>query len=281
MSADRLSPAGGDGAGMNDFGMGYAGLRCHVRSAAPIGLIEVAGVLRLSTVPRLREAVLKVISEDPEAIVLDLGELEAIENGLSLVAFSTLGQLVSDHNAGELVLAVPSIRVRVALQRQSSLFVRVFATRAQALLAARMGVAPRVVRRELPAVPQAPRLARCLVQDVCARWQLGDELREQAQIVVTELVSNAVEHAGGGIELAITVGRCVLRLEVADDNSDVLPNPLDPPTGARQGHGLRLVAKLASHCGGMATSRGKTMWADLVLCSRWRMAIPGSAPLDE
>ncbi|MGH4025207.1 MAG: ATP-binding protein [Pseudonocardiaceae bacterium] len=92
---------------------------------------------------------------------------------------------------------------------------------------------------------------------------MSTELREQAQVVVTELVSNAVEHAGGGIELTVTIRRHVLRLEVSDA-SDVLPYPLECAVDTLRGHGLRLVAGLTDHWGCKATPNGKIVWADLV-----------------
>lgn len=248
---------------MSSAGAGKTGLRCAVRRTSLIGLIEVTGVLRLGTVARLREAVLKVIPEGPVAIVLDLSGVEAVEDELSLVVFSTLGRLVADRAQGELILAAPSVRLRVALQRAAPIFVRVFATRAEAWLAAEHDASPRRVSAQLPATTQAPQFARRLVKQMCTRWELGAKFCERAQLVVTELVTNAVKHAPGDIELSITVRRYVLRLEVGDHNT-VLP-PAPKPSDTVGGHGLWLVAELASHWGTRPTARGKIIWADLVL----------------
>ncbi|MGH4024568.1 MAG: ATP-binding protein [Pseudonocardiaceae bacterium] len=79
----------------------------------------------------------------------------------------------------------------------------------------------------------------------------------------TELVTNAIKHGAGDIELSITVRRYVLRLEVSD-HSTVLPRA-PKPSDTVGGHGLWLVAELASHWGARPTARGKTIWADLVL----------------
>ncbi|MGH4024569.1 MAG: STAS domain-containing protein [Pseudonocardiaceae bacterium] len=158
---------------MSSAGAGKTGLRCDVRRTSLIGLIEVTGVLRLGTVARLREAVLKVLPEGPAAIVLDLTGVEAVEDELSLVVFSTLGRLVADRAQSELILAAPSLRLRVALQRAAPIFVRVFATRAEAWLAAERDVSPRRVSAQLPATAQAPQFARRLVNEVCARWELA------------------------------------------------------------------------------------------------------------
>lgn len=257
--------------------MGGTGLRCHVRRTSLIGVIEVAGVLRLDTVARLREAVLKVLAEEPEAVVLDLGGVEAVEEP-SLVMFSMLGRLVVDRADSELVLAAPSLRLRVALQRaSSSMFVRVFATRAEACLAAEQGASRRQVSERLPATPHAPQFARRIVDEVCARWHLDSELRERAELVVTELVTNAVQHAGGGgIDLVVAVRRPMLRVEVGDDNR-LLPCPVP----ARPSGGLYLVDRLASQWGSKRTTRGKVIWAELMIdAAGWAVPVRTGPEVD-
>ncbi|MGH4024149.1 MAG: ATP-binding protein, partial [Pseudonocardiaceae bacterium] len=259
--------AGADGCGgvdMSGAGPGGPALWCAVRRTSLISLVDVTGVLRLDTVPRLREAVLKAVAEDPEAIVLDLTGVEAVEDELSLVVFSTLGRLVTDRLGSELLLAAPDIRLRVALQRAAPLFVQVFATHAEAWFAAEHGASGRRVGVQLPATRHAPRLARHLVDEMCARWKLRDELRQRAQVVVTELVTNAVKYVGGHLELVITVRRYVLRLEVSD-HSTVLPHPREASPAATGGRGLPLVSRLVDNWGIRPTTGGKTIWADLVL----------------
>ena len=81
---------------------------------------------------------------------------------------------------------------------------------------------------------------------------------------------------------AIVLDLAEMEALVADD-SNVLPLPLEPPVGAPWGRGLRLVAGLSSNWGGKATTRGKTMWADLVINSRGlgiqrRASMPMSEP---
>lgn len=263
---------------MNSADMDSAQLRCHVRGTSEvIGLIEVVGVLRLDTVPRLRKAVSKVLTDGPETIVLDLNGIEAVEDMLALVVFSTLGRLVADWAEGELILAAPHAPLREALERAAPLFVRVFATRAAAWHAAQHGACRRRVSAQLPATPAAPQRARRLVEDVCTRWQLGGTLRERAQRVVTELVINAAEHTSDSIELIITVRRYVLRLEV-NNHPTALPHPPDSPSDALGSHGLHLVAHLASHWGSKPTTHGKTTWADLIINPTHRKTTTNQQP---
>jgi anti-anti-sigma regulatory factor len=193
-----------------------APLRCHVRGTSElIGEIDVVGALRLDTVPGLRKAVSKVLADGPETIVLDLNGVDAVEETLALVVFSTLGRLIADWAEGELILIAPHGPLQEILERAAPLFVRVFTTRSAGWHAAQQGTHRRRVHEQLTATPYAPRRARRLVDDVCTRWRLADTLRERAQTVATELVINAIDHTRNNIELTITVRRHVLRIEVS------------------------------------------------------------------
>ncbi|MEV6605865.1 ATP-binding protein [Kutzneria sp. NPDC051319] len=84
----------------------------------------------------------------------------------------------------------------------------------------------------------------------------GDGLLGMAQLVLTELVTNAYQHASGPYEVIL---RCLpdrVRIEVAD-RSTALPH----------GHhyGLRLVEALALRWGVAARPAGKIVWAELLV----------------
>lgn len=241
--------------------MSGAPIQCQVRLTCPIGLIEVVGSLRQETTPHLREAVRKTLIDRPDAIVLDLAGLDDIEN-LNAAVFPALGHVVAGAD-GELLLAVASPGVRDVLHRARPLFVRVFDTCDQAIAAATRAPARRRVTRQLPADQHAGRTARRVLDEVCRRWELP-LLRDPALLIVTELATNAVQYAGGPVELCVTVRHRVLRIEISD-GSTVLPVAVEPAPGVRPGHGLRLVDSLASHWGVLRTRWGKTVWADLVI----------------
>ena len=69
-----------------------------------------------------------------------------------------------------------------------------------------------------------------------------------ARLLVTELVSNAVLHAGGTVLLAVARDRDGLRVEVIDE-SPYLPVLLQSRSLSEHGNGLRLVAALATSWG--------------------------------
>ncbi len=89
---------------------------------------------------------------------------------------------------------------------------------------------------------------------------LGSELEERASLVVTELATNAVLHAGGLVSVRIWYDSNRLRLEVADA-SGTLPEPGTP--GNMSGRGLQIVIALADAWGAVPRPGGKVVWAEL------------------
>ncbi|MBB5956853.1 two-component sensor histidine kinase [Saccharothrix tamanrassetensis] len=95
-----------------------------------------------------------------------------------------------------------------------------------------------------------------------ATWGVSPDVAEDAALVVTELVSNAVDHATGPLEL--TVSRTVqgIRIDVADQ-SPAMPQPRPVQVDSARGRGLIIVAALSRDWGTTPTTRGKTVWAEL------------------
>jgi anti-sigma regulatory factor (Ser/Thr protein kinase) len=94
----------------------------------------------------------------------------------------------------------------------------------------------------------APRFARRYARRVAT--SLGEERSEDAVLLVSELVTNAVKYGGEGpIELAIDRAGEHLRFAVRDKGG---PGPLPEirePGSAGGGHGLRLVDTIADRWG--------------------------------
>jgi Histidine kinase-like ATPase domain len=105
----------------------------------------------------------------------------------------------------------------------------------------------------------SPRRARVLLRHACLDWALGDAY-DDAALVVTELVANAVRHAGTPCRLTITLDADGLCLAVRDQGP-VHPGLLDAGDPRRCGAGLRVVTTL-TQCWGVAPHAvGKTVWA--------------------
>jgi anti-sigma regulatory factor (Ser/Thr protein kinase) len=92
----------------------------------------------------------------------------------------------------------------------------------------------------------------------------GEDVRDTAELLTSELVTNALLHAG--TDLTVHVERChedgTVRIAV-DDGSDHAPCVGEPDAGALGGRGLPLVASLASRWGWELMPFGKRVWFEV------------------
>ncbi|WP_435246430.1 ATP-binding protein [Streptomyces sp. NRRL F-5630] len=114
----------------------------------------------------------------------------------------------------------------------------------------------------LPRVEASARPARRLIQHALTAWGL-DALAPDAQLLVTEMAANAVQH-GHGTALSLTVARLDdgVRVTVADA-SRALPVLRHPADDAEHGRGLLLVAATATRWGTDPHTWGKEVWAEV------------------
>jgi anti-sigma regulatory factor (Ser/Thr protein kinase) len=107
------------------------------------------------------------------------------------------------------------------------------------------------VSLELPATSHAPARAREAVRQAAERSGVEDDDRWRAEMIVTELVSNAVRHGPGGpVELAIETGGNGMRGEVADPGPGIHRYSLARRRPTEEGgRGLFLVDALSDSWG--------------------------------
>ncbi|MCI0384207.1 anti-sigma regulatory factor [Streptomyces sp. CNQ085] len=123
----------------------------------------------------------------------------------------------------------------------------------------------------LPAIGASVAEARRRVLARLTDWGIGTMIREDVQLVVSELFTNAVRHTDServDCELRVTDAR--LRLTVTDQGGGPAGRPagVRPETGGAEGEngrGLLLVSALADAWGvrPCADGRGHTVWAEL------------------
>lgn len=121
---------------------------------------------------------------------------------------------------------------------------------------------PRLRRAHLclPAQPDSPAAARRLVADRCRSWGRPGAV-ERATVVTSELVSNAVEHAGTELDVTLVEQAGAVRVSVRDRAAD-RPDPAgDGNLLAERGRGIPIVAALAADWGFLNVGDGKTIWA--------------------
>ncbi|MDX3746349.1 SpoIIE family protein phosphatase [Streptomyces sp. AK08-02] len=137
-----------------------------------------------------------------------------------------------------------------------------------ALLMARLsGIEPDDVAewRLAPTPPEVGR-ARAVVREQLHEWGLA-RLVDNAELLVDELVTNAVRHSHGRpLELRLVRGETLL-CEV-DDDDHTLPTLLSAEPTAEFGRGLSVVSTLAREWGASRTGTGKTVWFELTLPRR-------------
>ncbi|MBQ1093468.1 ATP-binding SpoIIE family protein phosphatase [Streptomyces sp. B93] len=131
-----------------------------------------------------------------------------------------------------------------------------------ALLAARFdGIAPSdVAYWYLDPEEMAPGKARRLARRALARWGL-EELTDSVELLVSEVVTNAVRYASRPITLRL-LRTDVLRCEVGDDVPQ-LPRLRQARATDEGGRGLYLVNRLARRWGATRLSTGKVVWFEL------------------
>ena len=118
----------------------------------------------------------------------------------------------------------------------------------------------------VPADQTATRAARALVRDLCATASVSPQAAETAVLLVTELVSNAIQHGGGSAVVEADVDRTRLRVAVADSDPR-LPSARLAAIDAERGRGLLLVEALSSRWGATPQDEGKKVWFELDLAS--------------
>ena len=119
------------------------------------------------------------------------------------------------------------------------------------------------VRLSLPAAVTAPAEARRFVARTLTQ-ELGREDVETAVLVTSELVTNAVVHAGAGCELVLRGVAGSLTIRVTD-SVPTTPARGRFPTELPVGRGLRLLEVLSRRWGVEAHDDGKTVWCELTV----------------
>ncbi|MEU2423602.1 SpoIIE family protein phosphatase [Streptomyces sp. NPDC007851] len=132
-----------------------------------------------------------------------------------------------------------------------------------ALLMARLnGIEPDdVAEWRLALDPAEVGRGRAAVREQLHDWGLG-RLADPAELMVSELVTNAVRHSHSRPVLLRLVRGETLLCEVEDDDH-TLPTLLSARPDADAGRGLRVVSTLAREWGTSHTAAGKTVWFEL------------------
>ncbi|MEV7041478.1 ATP-binding protein [Amycolatopsis sp. NPDC051061] len=229
----------------------------------------VTGALNLNSYPDLRDGLLKIATESPDGLIADIDGLD-VDDAALVTVFSLIAMRIGDWPGipFSVVTARPEHRTMFA-DRTVDKFVPVYEDRetAEHLLSR----PPRRRAAQLLARSvNSSALARDFVRRVCAEWGVAG-LTEDALLIATELVENAVRHTESPPRLRLELRRGILSVAVSDDS----PRPavlLERLSSLEPGLGLRMIAQVAKVWGcSRSWSGGKTVWAVLT-----RRAAPSS-----
>jgi len=235
-------------------------LTCSIDKRASYTLVSPVGDLDHAGSAVVRTALMTVLADQPDAILVDLSGVASADLG-TLSVFLAVGREAARWPAIPVLLCAPIPAVAIHFARSPSLAWTIFPSVALAARTVGTGTpTPTIVEEMLP-IAGAPRRARNLVTEACLGWSLP-ALVPDAAIVVSELVANAVVHAKTIFTLRISLRTRYLHLTV-QDGSTTLPAVPPPRQRLEGGRGLLLVTAVAAAWGHLGTTDGKVVWATL------------------
>ncbi len=112
-----------------------------------------------------------------------------------------------------------------------------------------------------------------IVADLHER-NLPEKIVDEAEIVASELLTNAVRHArplsDGTIRVRWKIRGAVIEIEVTDGGGSTVPHPAPRTVWLSSGRGLRIVRSIAHEWGVTEDRTGNVVWATLGGPSRRR-----------
>ncbi|MGW1761341.1 ATP-binding protein [Streptomyces mirabilis] len=114
---------------------------------------------------------------------------------------------------------------------------------------------------------QGVKAVRNFVSDRLCAWGLT-EVSDSLQLIASEIVTNALIHAGSDVDVRLRAFADHVRLEVRDsDSNPPVPSPLaldeEENAEAEHGRGLLIVEALAGGWHSVPNGRGKTVSLDM------------------
>jgi hypothetical protein len=236
-------------------------VECTVRDLDDGMVAQLSGVLRMVDVGRLRVDLLKCLAEQPGALFMDLAGL-VVEEPVAMPVFIAIARQAAQWPGIPLLFCAPDRDLAwllgTAPYRRLAVFDSI--TDARRHLGAGGHALPSMAEDLLP-ISGAARQGRNVATEACLRWDLP-HLVAPASLICSELISNAVDHAGTMIQLKLSLGGAYLFIAVRD-GSPAEPTPVDLAAGTYRGRGLHIVAAIAHSWGSLPSSDGKVVWASL------------------
>jgi len=251
---------------------------CFRSGELPTAILHASGELNLASAPQLLAAALKCVADQPDAVLIDAAALTARED-MHLTVLITVARHAAGWPSIPILLCTAGPQITDAIQRLGiDRHVNVCASLEEGLIRAARPVLASRLRDRLPPTVGSVTAARRLIVEACHGWRLT-HLAPVAALVVTELVSNGVRHAGTSMELSATnTGR---HLHVAVRDFAFEPARLVGSDGdfVPGGRGLLIVEGVTTSWGCTPTRDGKVTWATMSTRGRdWSHGGNGGRP---
>ncbi|MEV6612014.1 STAS domain-containing protein [Kutzneria sp. NPDC051319] len=227
-------------------------------------LVRLVGQLGLGNVATVRNALMKCVAEEPSGVIVQLDRTTVV-TPLALSVFSVVARKASDWPGLQVLLVAQAGKTRELLRRGAlDRFVPTFALVAEALHALQDRPGRQLATLELPAAVGSPSAARRFVIETLEGWRVKD-LTDDACMIVSELVENAIVHGRSAAKLRLELRRGLLTVAVRDD-CDTPPSRLEPGSAISGGRGVFLVDAMCKAWGTSPTwDGGKVVWAVLAV----------------
>ncbi|WP_370961934.1 ATP-binding protein [Amycolatopsis sp. cg9] len=233
-------------------------------------LVTVRGGLHLGSYRRLRDGLLQIAADGPDAVIAGVGDLD----------FGPVAPVGVFAHVARRIRIWPGIPLALATGTAGhARALRAHGVHREAAIGEDIPSAERALgkaaRRQaelvLPRTGEAPALARAAVRRACAEWGVTHFVYDGI-LVAGELATNAVQHTTSAATLRLDLRHGRLTVAVLDDDPrPAVPSPRPRPGSA--GLGLHLVAHSAQRWGcSPRWSGGKAVWA--VLTTERRTTAP-------
>jgi anti-anti-sigma factor len=233
----------------------------------PLMVVRPRGVLDAYTAPDLRATLLNCLADQPGGILIDATDL-IVGDDVGLAVLATVAQQSARWPGARIVLASPTPDFAVAAERMGvTRHVPLCPDEAAARLELSGWPDAPTLRQRIEPDRNAPGLARTAVAEFCQAHGVGGD-GDAAQLVASELVTNAVVHAGTSIDLTLRLVPPMLHIAVRDGADGQVRITGAASESAESGRGLLLVDALATAWGSLVPNSGKVVWATVKVRSR-------------
>jgi len=222
--------------------------------------IRARGDLDILGASALRTTTLKWLAEHPLCVIIDLSEIE-LQDETPLLVLPTMARRT---DAPIFVVVDSLTRTGHMVDQCLSHRLGVFKDKASAVAAAAScdDGSRRRLHLHLPGEITAPARARELVGQACKRWGLSG-LADVAQLIISELVTNAIRHTRSDLEVTVALSDQYLHLLVRDRDPRIPRIFTSDSPDPDHSRGMKLVDGLASAWGTTLRPYGKSVWATL------------------